>query len=154
MCILHYTFQAVQTVYENNPGLKPSMSVVASATSLQSCALNEIPAENAKPPTCINKRNSQGRVCRLGKANAWGSRAKNILKSKTEREASWIVSHFLLSLSLFLSPGSVMSPAISLLQEPPAVCKSKCAQASACCLQAAVQSVSFCSVCYELLASF
>lgn len=139
VCILHYAFQAVQTVYENNPGLKPCMSVVANATSLQSCALNEIPAENTKPPTRINKRNSQGRVCRLGKANAWGSRAKNILKSKIEREASWIFSHFLLILSL--SPGSLRSPPISLLQEPPAVCKSKCAQASACCLQAAVQCV-------------
>lgn len=135
-----------QTVYENNPGLKPSMSVVANSMSLQSCALNEIPAENTKPPTCINKRSSQGRVCRSGKANAWGSRAKNILNSKIEREASWICSHFLLSLFLFLSPGSVMSSAISLLQEPPAFCKSSCAQAFACCLQAAVQNVYVCSV--------
>lgn len=64
------------------------MSVVANAASLQSCALNKIPAENTKPPTRINEGNSRGRVCRLGKANAWESRAKNILKSKIEREAS------------------------------------------------------------------
>lgn len=88
MCILHNTFHVVQTVYENNPGLKPSMSVAANAASLQSCALNEIPAENTKPPTHINEGNSQGRVCRSGEANAWESRAKNILQSEIEREAS------------------------------------------------------------------
>lgn len=75
-------------MYENNPGLKPSMSLTANKNSLKNCVLSEIPAENTKPPTRINKRNSRGRVCASGKSQTWGSRTKNILKSKTEREAS------------------------------------------------------------------
>lgn len=75
-------------MYENNPGLKPSISLTANKNSLRSCVLNEIPAEDTISPTLINKRNSWGRVCASGKAQTWGSRTKNILKSKTKREAS------------------------------------------------------------------
>lgn len=137
MCILHYTFQVVQTVYENNPGLKPSMSVVANATSLQSYALNEIPAENTKPPTRINKRNSQERNYRLSKANTRGNRAKLFSRVKLRgKHVEYALIFFWVCPCFFL-----LSPAISLLQEPPAFCKSKCAQSSVCCLQAALQSV-------------
>lgn len=64
------------------------MSLAANKNSLTSCVLDKIQAENTKPPTRINKRNSQGRVCVSGKTQTWGNRSKNILRSKTEREAS------------------------------------------------------------------
>lgn len=64
------------------------MSLTANKNSLLSCVLSEIPAENTKPPTRINKRNSRGRVCASGKTQTWGNGIKNILKSKTQREAS------------------------------------------------------------------
>lgn len=41
-------FKLFRLCIENNPGLKPSMSLTANNNSLKSCVLNEIPAENNK----------------------------------------------------------------------------------------------------------